>query len=89
MRIDTRALTITLALLWGGAMLLVALAQMVWPAYGRAFLEAMASVYPGYHGPDGFGAALVAGLYGALDGGLAGLVGGWLYNRLAGDGAGS
>lgn len=83
MRLDTKALTITGALLWGGAMLLAGLAQAVWPSYGRGFLEVMASVYPGYHGPGGPGAAVIAALYGAVDGGLAGFVTAWLYNRLA------
>lgn len=89
MRLDTRALVIAGALLWGGAMLLVGLAQLAWPDYGTAFLELMASVYPGYGGPGGLGAVVVGTLYGALDGGLAGLVGGWLYNRLAGGAEGA
>lgn len=90
MRLDTRALTITGALLWGGAVLLVGLAHRVWPGYGRAFLEMMASVYPGYAGPGGFGALAVGTLYAAVDGALCGLVLGWLYNRLAsGSGAGA
>lgn len=83
MRLDVRALAIAGALLWGGAMLVVGLAHFVWPGYGGAFLELMASVYPGYHGPAGIGSVLVGTLYGAVDGGLAGLVLGWLYNRLA------
>lgn len=83
MRLDTKALAIAGALLWGGAVLLVGLAQMIWPGYGRAFLETMASVYPGWAGPGGFGALVVGTLYAALDGAVCGLVLGWLYNRLA------
>lgn len=86
MRLDTRALTITGGLLWGGAVLLVGLAQMIWPSYGRTFLELTASIYPGYHGPGGIGALLVGTLYGLVDGGIAGLVTAWLYNRLAAGG---
>lgn len=84
MRLDTKALTITGALLWGGAVFLVGLAQLAWPSYGRHFLELMASVYPGYHGPAGVGSVLIGTLYGVVDGGLAGLVTAWLYNKLAG-----
>ncbi len=83
MRLDTRALTIAGAVLWGGAMLLAGLAHAVWPGYGRAFLELMASIYPGYAGPGGAGAIVIGTLYGVLDGGIAGLVTAWLYNRLA------
>lgn len=80
MRLDTRALTWTGALLWGGALLLVGLANLVWEGYGGAFLEVMASVYPGYGGPAGAGSVLVAALYGAVDGALAGFFVAWIYN---------
>lgn len=84
MRLDTRALAIAGALLWGGALATVGLARLAWPGYGGAFLEVMASIYPGYDAAGGFGGVLAGTLYGALDGGLAGLILGWLYNRLAG-----
>lgn len=86
MRLDVTALTLAGALLWGGALLLVGLAHLASPGYGAAFLEVMASVYPGFEVPAGIGGVLVGTLYGMLDGGLAGLVLGWLYNLLAGGG---
>jgi hypothetical protein len=84
MRLDTRALTLTGALLWGGGMLLAGLANLIWSGYAAGFLEVMASLYPGYGGPGGVGSVVVASLYGVLDGALAGFLVAWLYNLLAG-----
>ena len=68
-------MAITLAIVWGLlAMFLVGVANLIWPNYGRAFLEVMASVYPGYSGAATFGQAIVASLYGLVDGAIAGAV---------------
>lgn len=48
MRLDIKALTIAAGLLWGLAMLLTGIANMLWPGYGQEFLNTMASLYPGY-----------------------------------------
>ena len=84
MRFNLTALSVTAALLWGGAILLVALANMVWPSYGRAFLDLVASIYPGYGAGSSVGQAVIGSLYGAVDGAIGGLVFGWLYNFLSG-----
>lgn len=86
MRLDVKALTITCALLWGGAVLLAGVANLAWPPYGEAFLRGVASVYPGWEGPGGAVSVLSGTLYGLVDGGLAGFFLAWLYNRLAGSG---
>ena len=83
MRFNLTALSVTAALLWGGVILLVALANMVWPSYGRAFLELVASIYPGYGAGGSLGQAVIGSLYGAVDGAIGGLVFGWLYNFLS------
>ena len=57
--------------------------RIVSPGYGQAFLDMMASVYPGYTAEPGFGQALIGGLHGALDGAIVGAVFAWLYNTLA------
>ena len=70
-----------LAVLWGGIVFVVALANLIWPSYGVAFLKVIDSIYPGYgYGKWGFGGAIVGLLYGVIDGFIIGLVFAWLYN---------
>lgn len=83
MRFNVTALTLTAGLLWGTAMFIVALANLIWPGYGRAFLEVTASIYSGYHPGAGIGSVIVGTLYAMLDGAIAGAVFGWLYNLLS------
>lgn len=83
MRLDLKALALTCAVMWGGLLLLVSLAEMVWPTYGVEILEIARSIYPGYNGPRGMGSAVVVTLYGLVDGAIGGLIIGWLYNRFA------
>ncbi len=45
-----------------------------------AFLELMASIYPGYTGEHTFGQVIVGTLYAALDGCIGGFVVAWVYN---------
>jgi hypothetical protein len=47
------ALALTIGVFWGAAILIVASANLIWPSYGRTFLDVIASVYRGYH--PGFG----------------------------------
>jgi hypothetical protein len=58
------------------------IANMVWPSYGEAFLQLIASVYPGYHASAGIGSVVVGTLYAFLDGAVGGLLLGLLYNAL-------
>ena len=84
MKIDVRAMALTLALVWGAfGMFLTGLGSAISPGYGQAFLEAMASVYPGYTAEPSIGQAVIGGLYGALDGAVVGGFSAWLYNSLA------
>lgn len=82
MRFDVTALAITAGLLWGGAILIVASANLAWPSYGRAVLEFVASIYPGYHPGTGVGSVVTGTLYALVDGAISGAVFGWLYNLL-------
>jgi hypothetical protein len=84
MKLNVRALAIVSALVWGLAMLLTGLANLIWPSYGHDFLQVMASVYPGYHATRSFGEVMVGTLYGLVDGGVGGAVVAWLYNRFVG-----
>jgi TRAP-type mannitol/chloroaromatic compound transport system permease large subunit len=83
MRLDVTALALTAGLLWGAAMLVVAGANLVWPGYGRAFLELVGSIYPGYRPGAGIGSVVVGTLYALVDGVVGGAVFAWLYNRFA------
>jgi hypothetical protein len=84
MKLNVKALAIASALIWGVlAMFLTGLANLIWPPYGRAFLELMASVYPGYHAEASLGQVVVGALYGVIDGAVDGALFAWLYNQFA------
>ncbi|MGE5851439.1 MAG: hypothetical protein ACM362_15025 [Candidatus Methylomirabilota bacterium] len=84
MRLSVSALAFTAAALWGGALLFCGIANALWPSYGGAFLQLMASVYPGYHATGSASSIVVGTLYAVLDGAVAGLLFGWIYNLVAG-----
>ncbi len=83
MKLSIGGLTVTLALLWGGAVLCCGIANLIWPSYGVAFLQLVSSIYPGYHATRSLGSVVVGTLYALLDGAICGLLFGWLYNRFA------
>ena len=83
MKLSIRALVITAAILWGGGVFFCGILNLIWPAYGVAFLQLVSSIYPGYHATRTLGSVVVGTLYAMLDGAVCGLVFGWLYNRLA------
>jgi len=84
MLLNIKALAIVGAVLMGACLLLVGIFNLIFPSYGVAFLDLMASVYPGYHGPDGFGSVIIATLYAIVDGAVCGAILAWLYNLVAG-----
>ena len=83
MKLNLRAISAAAGILWAAAVLITGLANMVWKGYGAAFLEMVASVYPGYHSTGTIGDLLVGTLYGLADGVIFGWIFGWLYNRLS------
>ena len=83
MRFNITALAITTGLFWGAAILLVSLANLIWPEYGVALLDVAASVYPGYQAGTGIGSVIVGTLYALVDGAVAGAIFAWLYNFVA------
>lgn len=84
MKVNIKALGFTISLLWGGIVLLVGLGNLAFPGYGSAFLEAVASIYPGYQATPSIGEVIIGVLYALADGFIGGLVGGWLYNLFVG-----
>lgn len=83
MKLNVKALAITAGLVWGLAMFLTGLANLIWPTYGQAFLEVMTSIYPGHTPTASVGQVIIGTLYGVVDGAIAGAVFAWLYNRFA------
>jgi hypothetical protein len=83
MRFHITAFSLTVGLIWGAAILLVASANLIWPNYGHAFLELAASLYPGYHPSSGIGSVITGTFYGVVDGAIGGTVFAWVYNVLA------
>ena len=83
MKLDIKGMAITLGLVWGAAVLLVGIANLIWPNYGQAFLELVASIYPGYTAGASVGQLTVGTLYGLVDGAVGGAVIAWLYNLVA------
>jgi len=84
MRLSLKGLVITSALLGGGCILCVGLTNLAAPSYGTAFLQLASSVYPGFRNLHTFVDVLVGTVYGLVDGALAGLFFGLLYNFFAG-----
>jgi hypothetical protein len=82
MKINERSLALACGIVWGGAMLLMGIGNMVWSGYGGEFLKIMASVYPGYQVAANFRQLLFGTAYGFVDGLVGGFAFGWLYNRL-------
>jgi hypothetical protein len=80
-RLTVRAFALAFALLWAASLLLVAVAHLIWPAYGTTFLDLAASLYPGYE-PAGWGSVILGTLYALVDGWIGGAVLAWLYNLL-------
>jgi hypothetical protein len=83
MKINIVALALAAGLFWGATILVVGSASVIWPGYGRAFLDFVASLYPGYRPGPAFGSVVTGTLYSLVDGTIAGAVFGWLYNSLS------
>ena len=83
MQLDIKAFSIAFALVWGGIILLVGIANAIWPPYGAGLLQLAASIYPGYAVTGSFGSIVLGTIYGLVDGAIGGLIFAWLYNRLA------
>jgi len=83
MKLSVKSLTITAAVLWGGACLLVSVLNVIWPGYGKAFLDLVSSIYPGYEVTGTLGSVIISTLYALLVGAVGGALFGWIYNCFA------
>ena len=82
MKFNITALALACAILWGAAVLLVALVNLFSAAYGQHFLEMLSSCYPGYHAARSVVQVVIVTLYAIADGLIGGAIFGWLYNGL-------
>jgi len=80
MRFSLKAVALTGALLWGGAIFLVGVLNLVAPNYGINFLQLTSSVYPGFHDSHTIGSVLMGTVDGLIDGAVGGLLFACLYN---------
>jgi len=85
MKLCVRSMALASAVLWGGMFLGVALLNQFAGDYGAHLLDFGASLYPGYHGPSGYGSVLVVTMYAVIDGAIAGALLAWLYNTFRKD----
>ncbi|MCH7563459.1 MAG: hypothetical protein IH968_06505 [Gemmatimonadetes bacterium] len=83
MKLSIKGLALASGILWGGSILLVGVANLIWPSYGIAYLDLARAIYPGYGSSAGFGGVIVGTLYGVADGAVAGAILAWLYNLLS------
>ena len=72
MRLNTPAMALAFGILWGACLLLVGVANMIWPSYGQAFLQLCASIYPGYHPGTGLASVVIETIYALIDGVVGG-----------------
>jgi hypothetical protein len=80
MKLSVRSLTLTAAILWSLCFVSVAFINYFWPPYGRAFLEVMSSIYPGYKPAGSPGNVIIGTVYAFAEGAVGGALFGWLYN---------
>lgn len=83
MRLSVKAFSLAVSLLWAGCVLFTAVLNLIWPAYGGAFLDMVRSIYPGYAAMTGISAVIVGTLYALIDGAICGALLAWLYNWFA------
>ena len=82
MKLNVKALAFAGAILWGGCVLLMGIANLIWAGYGVHFLEWL-EFYPGYHATRNLGEVVIVTLYALADGLIGGAIFAWLYNCFA------
>ena len=82
MKLSIKRFAFTCGIIWGLAIMLVSISNVIWPSYGAVFLTVVASIYPGYEAMQGVSSIIVGTLYAIVDAGIGGAVFAWLYNSL-------
>ncbi|MDP6849848.1 MAG: hypothetical protein QGH51_01340 [Planctomycetota bacterium] len=83
MKLDVRAMALTIGILWGLHFLLFGIFMMFCPSFGGSWIQLWADIYPLYEGSGGVLDTLIGTVFGVVDGIIAGAVIAWLYNRIA------
>ncbi len=83
MKLSIKALALSAAIIWGFALLIVGITNIIVPGYAVDFLEVIGSIYPGYHPGTGIYSVIIGSLYGVLDAGIGAAIFAWLYNFFA------
>lgn len=79
-KLSLTAFALAASLIWGGALFLVGLLNLLKPPYGTSFLQLLSSVYPIYDGAPTLSSVSVLTGSGLLDGMIGGLIFAWIYN---------
>ena len=79
-KVSVKGLAVACGVLWGCAVLLVGIANLIWPGYGEAFLGMVASIYPGYEVVPSAGSVILGTVYALIDGAVGGCLLALLYN---------
>jgi len=83
MKLSIKGLVIASGTLWALAVLIVGIANVIWPTCGVGFLTLIGSLYPGYQAGAGIASVAVGALYALVDGTIGGVVFAWVYNLFA------
>jgi len=79
-KLSVKGIAIASAILWGGAIFFVHGANWMWPEYGKAFLEGVSSIYPGYNAEPTLSSITIGTVMAVADGAVGGALFAWLYN---------
>jgi len=79
-QLSVRAFAFAFSIVWGGAVMMVTILNLIQPAYGHAFLSGLSSIYPGYDGASSLLSAITGSCYAFVDGAIGGLFFAWVYN---------
>ena len=82
LKLSLKATAIAAGLMWGGAILLVGVINLVDPNYGVNFIQMTSSVYPWFHVSRTIGNVIIGTIDGLIDGAIAGLIFALLYNAV-------
>lgn len=80
MKLNPNKIGLVCGLLWGGFLTFLTIIAVLFPPYGKAFIEVIASVYPGY--TISWTGAAIGLIYGFIDWYIGGVIFAWLYNYI-------